>query len=439
MAERKNLRNSIWTTQEDDILSRAVRKHKHKNWESIANYFEDKDSTQCLHRWSKVLNPKLKKGKWSEEEDQRLVKMVEKYGSSNWSKVASHIKNRSSKQCRERWKNQLDPTIKKGPWSKEEDQILTDLFQKLGPKWSQMRNHLPGRPDNHIKNRWNSTLKRNIEQQENTNLKPKKKRGRPFGSKNKKKNSKGIFIKKILVIKKYGKVIYKSSNGSELEITEQINNKNIGKETNSHKQKQKQKQGIDNKKLTNQKPTKTQKKNKNNTRSERRILNRIENFQLSTQNKKNQFPTDLKKRNPRKSTKPKPSFPKSCFQQNKINGINCDLQKNIVSDLHYFISNSNRTPTNTPSKFSNFVSSLSNKDNQKQTENIKTPSFNLYQNSKKMKKTPKKALNLMLMMGLENRKRKHTEETEDDDYPFAKFEKENSTEYFSTPQKIRRI
>ncbi|KAJ6233980.1 homeodomain-like protein-related [Anaeramoeba flamelloides] len=427
MAQRKNLKNSIWSAQEDDILSRAVRKHRHKNWESIANYFEDKDSTQCLHRWSKVLNPKLKKGKWSDEEDQRLVKMVEKYGSSSWSKVASHIKNRSSKQCRERWKNQLDPTIKREPWSKEEDQILTDLFQNLGPKWSQMRKHLPGRPDNQIKNRWNSTLKRIIEQRENSNSKPKKKRGRPFGSKNKKINQEGKLITKTLIIKSYGKVIYKGCNAPEQKIANQIqSNKN---------EKVKEKE-------TNNQPTKSKKEKQNLPRSERRIINKIENFQLSTQNKNSQFPTNLKKHNPRKPTKPKPSFPKSCAQQKTINGINCDLQKNIVSDLHYFIANSNRTPTNTPSKFSNFVSSLSNKDNQKQTENIKTPSFHFKKTTKIIystpKKTPKSRFNPKAMVGSENRKRKYIESTEDET-GFEKFDMENSTELFSTPQKVRRV
>ena len=45
------------------------------------------------------------------------------------------IKGRKGKQCRERWQNQLDPTVKKGPWSEEEDEILIAAQKKHGNKW----------------------------------------------------------------------------------------------------------------------------------------------------------------------------------------------------------------------------------------------------------------------------------------------------------------
>ncbi|KAJ6248778.1 serine/threonine-protein phosphatase [Anaeramoeba flamelloides] len=179
LATVKPIKNSIWGTEEDDILARAVKKHNERDWDKISKYFQNKDATQCLHRWQKVLNPDLKKGHWTVIEDELLIKAVEKHGQQKWSKVAQELPQRSSKQCRERWKNQLDPTIDHGEWTKEEDEILIVKHQELGNKWSQIKMFLPGRPDNMIKNRWNSTLKSLIIKD---GQRKKRRRGRPSGT-----------------------------------------------------------------------------------------------------------------------------------------------------------------------------------------------------------------------------------------------------------------
>ncbi|KAJ6247000.1 snRNA-activating protein complex subunit 4 [Anaeramoeba flamelloides] len=103
----------------------AVKKYNGKNWEKVSQYFLNKSRNKCLHRWKKVLHPSLKKGKWSKEEDEMLKKYQRKY-TNNWKIISKHLKNRTSKQCRERWKNSLDPNLKKGKWSEKEDQTLIE-------------------------------------------------------------------------------------------------------------------------------------------------------------------------------------------------------------------------------------------------------------------------------------------------------------------------
>ena len=104
------------------------------------------------------------KGPWTEQEDKKLINLVEKYGAEKWSFISSHFPERIGKQCRERWFNHLCPTVNKTAWSKEEEWILFILHNKIGNKWSQLCKYLPGRTDNTIKNHWNSTMKKRIEQ-----------------------------------------------------------------------------------------------------------------------------------------------------------------------------------------------------------------------------------------------------------------------------------
>ncbi|KAG9439499.1 hypothetical protein H6P81_019664 [Aristolochia fimbriata] len=105
----------------------------------------------------------LKKGPWTPSEDMRLMAYIQKYGHGNWRALPKQAGLlRCGKSCRLRWINYLRPDIKRGNFTPEEEETIIKLHGLLGNKWSKIASRLPGRTDNEIKNVWNTHLKKRL-------------------------------------------------------------------------------------------------------------------------------------------------------------------------------------------------------------------------------------------------------------------------------------
>ncbi|KAK4485720.1 hypothetical protein RD792_008366 [Penstemon davidsonii] len=105
----------------------------------------------------------LKRGPWTMEEDDKLMNFILNNGIQCWRlvpKLAGLM--RCGKSCRLRWINYLRPDLKRGAFTEAEEDMMIELHSQLGNRWSKIAAHFRGRTDNEIKNHWNTKIKKKM-------------------------------------------------------------------------------------------------------------------------------------------------------------------------------------------------------------------------------------------------------------------------------------
>lgn len=97
-------------------------------------------------------------GRWTEEENALLTTAVETYG-TQWFQVAKVLHGRTDDQCAKRWRENLDPSISRKPWTKEDDELLMKKYENIGRRWKDLASHFDGRPPVHCRNRVQSLVR----------------------------------------------------------------------------------------------------------------------------------------------------------------------------------------------------------------------------------------------------------------------------------------
>ncbi|KAH8174265.1 myb-like DNA-binding domain-containing protein [Sarocladium implicatum] len=107
-----------------------------------------------------------RRGPWSQAEDRRLLSCISQDGPHNWVQIALDVGQRSAKQCRERYHQNLKPGLNHSPISQSEARYILDQVARRGPRWAEISRELGNnRSDNSVKNWWNGYMNRHRRQQ----------------------------------------------------------------------------------------------------------------------------------------------------------------------------------------------------------------------------------------------------------------------------------
>jgi hypothetical protein len=183
-----------WTEEEDKILEEKAKEFNFKNWKSIANFIPGKNSIQCSARFRRI-RPGLIKGAWGKEEDSKLISLYEKYG-RNWAAISKEMPQRTGKQIRDRFLNSLDTRYKRGKFSEEEDKMILKYHKIYGNQWAKIAKKIKTRTGDMIKNRFYSSLQKDIKSNKNFLKKKRKKTTKKYKTKSSNRNNSKIIIEK---------------------------------------------------------------------------------------------------------------------------------------------------------------------------------------------------------------------------------------------------
>ncbi|XP_036607437.1 snRNA-activating protein complex subunit 4 [Trichosurus vulpecula] len=160
----KDLKRKEWTKEEDNMLTQLVEEMRvgnHIPYRKIVYYMEGRDSMQLIYRWTKSLDPSLKKGFWTPEEDAKLLQAVAKYGERDWFKIREEVPGRSDAQCRDRYLRRLHFSLKKGRWNAKEEEKLIELIKKYGVgHWAKIASELPHRTGSQCLSKWKALIRK---------------------------------------------------------------------------------------------------------------------------------------------------------------------------------------------------------------------------------------------------------------------------------------
>ncbi|CAG8658516.1 12318_t:CDS:2 [Funneliformis caledonium] len=139
---------SEWTPEEDEILLKAVEKYGKGKWRKISRILPNKNALQVYRRYYFIKH--TKRGNFTEEEDNLLCNLLIKYGGNYWQRIAEEM-NRPVHTIMKHYKFVLLNDAKFSTWTDQENELISNSILKYGKDWKKIQNLLPHRLRRSIK------------------------------------------------------------------------------------------------------------------------------------------------------------------------------------------------------------------------------------------------------------------------------------------------
>lgn len=158
----------------------SVDEFTDQDWQTVASLVPGRTMGQCQKRWLFIQKIEGKKYAWNAQETEMLKKIAEEItmaGQSStqgtmtqpkeWKRIAEEFNRmmgpgskRNPRQCRERWINVIDPTVRRDKWTLVEEIQILKLWLELGSKWHDISLQVEGRTEIQVKNRFNCLVRK---------------------------------------------------------------------------------------------------------------------------------------------------------------------------------------------------------------------------------------------------------------------------------------
>ncbi|KAM3836038.1 snRNA-activating protein complex subunit 4, partial [Diretmus argenteus] len=154
----QNFKRSSWSPEEDVVLRELVEKMRVGNfipYTQMSYFMDGRTPSQLMYRWTQVLDPTLQKGPWSKEEDELLLRAIARHGEKNWWKIRMEVPGRTQCACRDRYHDSLKKGTRRGAFDEREKKLLIQLLKKHGVgRWAKIAAEIPNRYDAQCLREW---------------------------------------------------------------------------------------------------------------------------------------------------------------------------------------------------------------------------------------------------------------------------------------------
>mmetsp|Transcript_27601 Transcript_27601/g.67125 ORF Transcript_27601/g.67125 Transcript_27601/m.67125 type:complete len:872 (+) Transcript_27601:76-2691(+) len=147
-----------WGEKDNRVLKEQAEHRKKRNWQEIARVVTRMTKTirtpfECFKQFQKNIDKDCVRDRWKEKDDRKLKELVDKYGKKNMPKIAAMM-TRTKRQCFARYDQRVKAGIEKGTWDKRRRLQLQLAHRTYGEKWSLIAEHVEGKTQVQVRERW---------------------------------------------------------------------------------------------------------------------------------------------------------------------------------------------------------------------------------------------------------------------------------------------